>query len=105
MIADPAGDALYLHRAAGQPWQLAAVVRRAWRVEYRDPLNGLPRGLRITSAGSGRPGDAFDLTLALSQVETNVPLGPEVFRVAIPRSAQPITLEELQRARPGVRED
>ena len=105
MIADTAGDALYLHRAAGQPWQLAAVVRPAWRVEYHDPLNGLPRGLRITSAGGGAPGAAFDLTLALSQVETNVPLGPEVFRVDIPRTAQPITVEELKRARPGVREN
>jgi hypothetical protein len=107
MIADATGDALYLRRAgAGQPWQLAAVIRRAWRVEYRDPLNGIPRRVRITSVPGGvAPGAAFDLTLALSQVETNVPLGAEVFRVDIPRTAQPITLEELKRARPGVREN
>ena len=104
LITDPAGDALYLHRAGGnQPWQLAAGVRPAWRVEYHDPLNGVPRTLRITSvAGSAA---SFDLTLALSQVETNVPLGAEVFRVDIPRTAQPITLDELRHARPGVREN
>jgi hypothetical protein len=105
MIADTMGDAVYLRRAAAaQPWQLAVVIRRAWRVEFHDPLNGLPRTMRITSA-AGDPGAAFDLTLALSQVETNVPLGADVFRVDIPRAANPITLEELRRARPGVRKD
>ncbi|MCU1382208.1 MAG: hypothetical protein JWL71_905 [Acidobacteria bacterium] len=106
VITDPSGDSLYLHRpAAAQPWQLAAIVRRAWRVDYRDPLNGMPRTLRITSAAGGDAAAAFDLTLALSQVEANVPLGAEVFRVDIPRGAEPITLEELRRARPGVRKN
>jgi outer membrane lipoprotein-sorting protein len=53
-----------------------------------------------TSAGAG-----FDLTLALTQVETNVALDAAVFRVEIPRSATPITLDELRNARPGVREN
>ena len=106
LITDAAGDALYLHRAgAGQPWQLAAASRRAWRVEYRDPLNGLPRAMRITSVAAADAGASFDLTLALSQVETNVPLGADVFRVDIPRAARPITLDELRHARPGVREN
>jgi len=99
VIEDGTGDALYLHRAGGtQPWQLVAAVRPPGRVEYRDHLNGLPRTIRITGA-------SFDLTLALSQVDTNVPLGAEVFRVEVPRSAQPITLDELRHARPGIREN
>jgi hypothetical protein len=107
LISAASGDALYLHRAgAAQPWQLAAGVRAAWRVEYHDPLNGVPRTLRITSVpGSAGSAASFDLTLALSQVETNVSLGAEVFRVDIPRTAQPITLDELRHARPGVREN
>ena len=48
---------------------------------------------------------SFDLTLALSQVETNIALGTEVFKVDVPRTAQPITLEELRHARPGVRQN
>jgi len=102
-----AGDALYLHRSgAAQPWQLVSVVRRAWRVDYREALNGLPRTMRITSvARDGGAGSSFDLTLALTQVETNVPLGADVFRVDIPRAARPITLDELRHARPGVREN
>jgi len=106
------GDALYLHRdGASQPWRLVAVVHRpagqpAWRAEYRDHQNSLPRSIRVasvdanTSAGAG-----FDLTLALTQVETNVALDAAVFRVEIPRSATPITLDELRNARPGVREN
>ena len=41
----------------------------------------------------------------MSQVETNVPLGDEVFRVDVPRTAKPITSDELRHARSGVRED
>jgi outer membrane lipoprotein-sorting protein len=107
-----AGHEVYLHRgAAAGPWQIVAVVRRpaagsrvAWRAEYRDHQNGLPRSARLASIDAGGAA-AFDLTLVLSQVETNVPLEPDVFRVQIPASAESITLDELRHARPGVRED
>ena len=104
VIDEGSGDTLYLHRAgAAQPWQLTAVIRPSGRVEYADFLNGLPRAIRIVNAATD--GSAFDLTLALSQVETNVALGADVFRVEVPRGAQPITLDELRHARPGVREN
>jgi len=45
------------------------------------------------------------VTLALSQVETNMTLGDEVFKIDVPRSAKPITLDELRHARPGVRKN
>jgi len=97
---------LYLHYDK-QPggWRLVAVVHHPpagaqWRAEYRDFDAGLPRSVRLAGGK-----DTFDLRLALSQVETNIALGPEVFRVQIPPDADPITLEELRRARPGVRED
>jgi outer membrane lipoprotein-sorting protein len=101
---------MYLHRAAaGQPWRLMAVVRRpasgaAWRAEYREHQGGLPRAIRLVSVDAqGSAG--FDVTLQLSQVETNVALDAPAFRVDVPRSASPITLDELRHARPGVRED
>ena len=102
---------LYLHREAGaQPWRLVAAVRRpgmrAWRAEYSDHQNGLPRSIRVVSIDSdSRSGAAFDLQLTLSQVETNVTLDPDVFRVQIPRSAAPITLQELRDARTGLRKN
>jgi len=111
VIAD-SGEAaeVYLHREAlTQPWRVAAVIRRpagaaAWRAEYRDHQNGVPRTIRLASLNAPDRA-AFDLTLRLSQVETNVPLEAPVFRVEVPRSASPITLDELRNARPGVRED
>ena len=110
VVALSAGQArheLYLHRdGAGRPWRLVATIREgatdgAVRTEYRDFQNGLPRTIHIR----GLDREPFDLTLVLSQVETNVPLEPDVFRLEIPRSAGPITLEELRRARLGIRED
>jgi hypothetical protein len=109
---DAGGDELYLHRDGGsQPWRIVAVVHRrpavpAWRAEYRDHQNGVPRLIRVASVErAAEAGAGFDLTLRLTQVETNVPLEADVFRVQIPPSAESITLEELRRARPGVREN
>jgi hypothetical protein len=107
VIQEAGSDALYLHRAAAaQPWQLVVAIRPTGRIEYRDHQNGLPRTIRLISVSGARPAsESFDLTLILSQVETNVTLGPNVFRVEVPRGAQPITIDELRHARPGVREN
>ena len=97
IIPDGPGD-VYLRRDSR--WQLVAMVRRDsegdWRVEYSDFSAGLPRTIRLTSL----VGDRFDLTLRLSQVETNVPLDADAFRVQIPRTSQPITIDELRRSGP-----
>jgi hypothetical protein len=110
---------LYLHRdPKNLRWQVAAAVHRGrggsqaessgsspeqptgdWRAEYRDVQAGLPRSIHFAG------GQRFDLNLSLSQVSLNEPLGAEVFRVEIPPSAEPITLDELRHARPGVREN
>jgi len=71
----------------------------------------LPRDGRVVEHGqpadllaaiAGVPLGPSDLarTLALSQLETNVELKPEVFRVDIPNDAQRITTEELRRSGP-----
>ncbi len=99
-----AGDEMYLHRdSASARWRLVAAVRhaaleRGWRAEYGDFQNDLPRTVRVTSESAGPSG--FDLRLALSQVETNVLLDTDVFRIQIPTSATAITLEELNQAGP-----
>jgi hypothetical protein len=94
----PGPEALYLHRERpADPWRLVAVVHRdpgttEWRAEYRDFLNNLPRTIRLISSSARR----FDLRLALSQVETDVPLDPQTFRLTIPPGTTPITLQELR---------
>lgn len=102
VVAAKNGGALYLHREGSRArWRLVAVVARvgsgrSWRAEYRDFRDDLPRTVRLASTDA----HVFDLRLALSQVETNVPLGPDVFRVHVPASAHPITLDELRGSGP-----
>jgi outer membrane lipoprotein-sorting protein len=94
---------IYLHRERpSAAWRLAAVTHRPgdpgeWRAEYRENESGLPRSVRLVSGDDGR---RFDLRLTLSQLETNATLGPDVFRVEVPRNAEPITIRELQDAGP-----
>jgi hypothetical protein len=102
MIVDGARDGYiyYLHRAgAAEPWRVVVAMHSAWRVDYRDWVNGLPRTLRLSNVKGDDvvAGSTFDLTLSLSQVETNAVLGPEVFRIDVPRDARPITVDELRR--------
>jgi outer membrane lipoprotein-sorting protein len=92
----------YLHRDPhAAPWRLVAASRPDWRAEYRDFQDGLPHTIRLISADPKR----FDLRLSLSQVEINPTFGRDVFSVQIPRSATPITIDELRHARPGLRKN
>jgi len=97
------GAKMYLHRdSASAPWRIVSVLfpgeglQWSWRADYDRVVNGLPGVIHLVSAQPGR----FDLELTPSQVETNVELKPEVFRVDIPRDAERITTEELRRAGP-----
>ena len=97
-VAPDGADNLYFRRAgASEPWRLVATARRnAWRAEYSMFDNNLPRVVRLVSDPPGR----FDLQLDLSQVELNVALGPEAFRLPQTAKADPIALDELRRSGP-----
>jgi hypothetical protein len=106
MVPD-GSDELYLHRDSPSAWRIVSTVHHAsaagsaraggdWRAEYRDFQNGLPRSVRFVSSDPKR----FDLRLVLSQVDLNAPLADEVFRVQVPRDADPITLEDLRQQGP-----
>jgi hypothetical protein len=107
MVPDGSNE-IYLHHE-NQPahWRLVATLIHPakgaddWRAEYRDFQGGLPRSVRFVANRT----DRFDLRLTLSQVDINTQLGPEVFRVQVPRDADPITIDELRRARPGLRKN
>lgn len=109
VLQDGANEIYFKRERASSAWQLVAAVHAAgsdqdavaWRAEYRDFQSGLPRSIRLVSRDPAR----FDLRFTLSQVEVNVTLGAEVFRVEVPRTARPITLQELRDARPGLRQD
>ena len=108
VIGGAEGDELYLRREArARPWQLVAVTRRAaasnrrWQAEYADRQSEIPRSIRVTSVDEGgSTGRAFDLRLALSQAEVNTTLDGEVFKVQIPPTALPITIDDLRASGP-----
>jgi hypothetical protein len=92
---------VYVHREKEGSWRLMAMFSGphpgpGWRAEYGVFRDGLPRSIRLVGASPG----AFDLQLVLSQVELNPSLGDEAFRIQIPGSAKPITLDELRASGP-----
>jgi hypothetical protein len=98
LIVPDEGGVAYLRRAApAGAWQVVAVVHRDspgadWRSEYAGFQGGLPRAIRLAGLDARR----FDLHLSLSQVDINVPLAADVFRVRVPASAQPISIDDLR---------
>ena len=101
--ASAGGAKIYMHRdGPTAPWRLVTVfhpgegLRWSWRADYDDFHDGLPRVIRLVSADPRR----FNLQLTLSQLETNVQLKPDVFRVELPSDAERISLEELKRLGP-----
>jgi len=106
-LSDEGGAEVYISRqTASAPWRLSTVSTPGWRIDYPERRDGVPAAIRLASVDPDRKtGKRFDLRMTLSQVETNTTLGAAVFEVDVPKSAVPITLDELRHARPGVRED
>jgi len=99
--AGSGGAKVYLHREnVSAPWHLVTVFNPgpgqqwSWRADYYDFHDGLPRVIRFVSAEH----DRFNIQLTLSQIEINPALGPEVFRVDVPRDAERITIDDLRRS-------
>jgi hypothetical protein len=97
----PGNEEVYLRRDRNaDPWRLVVAVHRGqgspWRAEYRDFASNLPRSVHLIST----PSDRFDLQLTLSDIEINVPIQPETFRVQIPAGTTPLTIDELRSAGP-----
>jgi len=99
--AGPGGAKIYLHRdPATAPWRLVTylhggdALRWTWRADYDDFHDGLPHIVRLVSADQRR----FSLELKLSQIEPNVQLKPEVFRVDVPSNTERISVEDLKRS-------
>jgi outer membrane lipoprotein-sorting protein len=103
VAADSEGTTIYLRQLDGQ-WRVAAASRGPVTVQYGryDVASGRPQEvtLRTTSVVSenGRTPETH-LTVKLSDVQINVPLGDEVFEVQVPPDAVPFTLDELK---PGI---
>jgi hypothetical protein len=100
LLAIAAGGTTHFLRRAGDRWRLAASTRGPLTVEYQDFLAGRPRTIKMQTASASAAGTQADLTLKLTDVDINVTLDDDVFRVDVPADAVPLTLDELRRAGP-----
>ena len=93
------GPTHYLRRD-GSRWRLLASTRQPLTIEYGDFLSYGPQTVRISRTEPNSSTRSTDLTVKLSDVELNVALEAEVFRIDVPPEADPLTLDELRRAGP-----
>jgi hypothetical protein len=93
------GGATVFLRRIDNRWRVAGIRRGTLLMDYSEFTAGRPALVRLHNSPS--PGTvAADLSIRISQVETNTTLAPDVFSVDIPKDAVPLTLEELRRAGP-----
>jgi hypothetical protein len=89
----------------GPAWRIAAGWRdggpagASWSVNYSGFSAGFPAVVAV-SQGPVEGSPATALTFQVSQLETNVPIDPRAFEIAIPADAQTLTLEELRQSGP-----
>jgi hypothetical protein len=81
----------YLHREKGE-WRVVSGERPDLLVGYSEFSQGLPRRVRLQSRQAG----SVDLTLALTQLSTNVEIPSPAWSVSMPGDARRITLEQLR---------
>jgi outer membrane biogenesis lipoprotein LolB len=84
-------------RKDGETWQIVAGVLPGLSVEYGEFRQGTPRWVRLRTTAAA--GTGADLTLAVSQVDINVP-AEGWFTVSVPHDYTPLTLDELRAAGP-----
>ena len=98
MAVDRGDTTDWLRRIDGK-WRRVATVRGPLEIRYEEFAPTHPSRIRIRTSPSSS-GASADVTLRVSDVDINVPLGPEVFRAEVPDDAVPMKLEELRRAIP-----
>jgi hypothetical protein len=88
----------YLRQLEGR-WRVVAAVRPEMTVQYSDFSGGRPGTVNVRTGGAERAGST-DMTLRLSDVDVGGPFEDGVFRLDVPTTAAPITLDELRRNGP-----
>lgn len=79
-------------------WRIVAGSVRPFRIEYVEQTGLWPRRVRISRDLPG--GEGVDVVLGVAQIQTNVALPPEAFRVDVPPGTLPMSVEQLRRAGP-----
>ena len=90
------GATIYLQRE-GTGWRIRAGRRRGWQVDYPSWQGTFPGAVRLTSLDGAVD---VDVTAAVSQLETNVPIDQSAFVIDIPQDAIALSLTDLREAGP-----
>jgi hypothetical protein len=94
-----AGSAIIFLRRVENHWRVAGARRGSVQVVYSDFNGTRPATLRLhTNQEAGVV--PTDLSIHISQFDTNATLGSAVFSVDVPKDAVPLTLDELRKAGP-----
>ena len=93
------GATVYLRQQQGR-WRIAAGRLPGLEVQYDQFEGGLPRQIEILSNPNETSAVPVDLSLALSDVSTNIALNPAAFTIDVPADAVPMTLNELREVGP-----
>jgi hypothetical protein len=96
---DLAGGVTAYLRQEGDRWRIRAGTREQLTIEYTSFEQDRARRIRLRMAGNASAA-AADLTLELSQVDTNVAIDARAFSVVVPAGTAPLTVEELRRQGP-----
>jgi hypothetical protein len=94
-----AGTATIYLRQVDSHWRVAGARRGSLSIEYSDFTAGRPAVVHLLTTPSANIARA-DLSIRISQLETNATLQDAVFSVEVPKGATPLTLDELRRAGP-----
>jgi outer membrane lipoprotein-sorting protein len=94
---DTSETTIWLRQIGGR-WRVAAATRGPISIHYADFASSRPATVRIRVTLPNA--DGADLTLRLTDVDVNVPLPADVFKLDVPREALPITIDELRRSGP-----
>jgi hypothetical protein len=90
-----------VYLAARNPRGITAARVGGLTVEYAEFVAGMPRVVRVQSSADAAGGTVeADLTIRVSQLETNTTLEANVFEVKVPEDAMPLTLDELREGGP-----
>ena len=95
---DLSDGTLWLMKRA-DTWRLWAGTWNGLTIDYAGDSGPRPAQVHIRTEPGGGAGDT-DIVLRLSQIETDVTLGPEAFTVDVPADAQPIGIDELRQNGP-----
>jgi hypothetical protein len=71
-------------------WRVVSADAGAWRVDYAEWLNDVPRRARVVTRGA-----TVDLQIDVRQLSLNVAIPPEAFQMTRPPEATPLRLDDL----------